>query len=155
MTEKKKQTDEKLDIEELKQKCKEYLSGWQRAQADYINLEKEMERKRAEWIKMANTDLLMELLPVYDNLKLAMRHIPADKKESDWVVGIEHIKNQFKKFLEDMGIEEIVPHSGDKFDLDVHEAVKAEQENNNKIKKVLKHGYKLNGRVLYPAKVIV
>jgi molecular chaperone GrpE len=118
-------------------------------------LEKEMERKRAEWIKMANTDLLMELLPVYDNLKLAMRHIPADKKESDWVVGIEHIKNQFKKFLEDMGIEEIVPHSGDKFDLDVHEAVKAEQENNNKIKKVLKHGYKLNGRVLYPAKVIV
>ena len=155
MTEQKKKKHKKLSYEELQQKCGEYLHGWQRAQADYINLEKETEKKRIEWIKMSNADLLAELLPVYDNLKLAVEHIPEDKKNFDWVVGIKHIKNQFKKFLDNMGIEEIVPKKGDKFDLDVHEAVKADKENGNKIKQVIKHGYKLNGRVLYPAKVII
>ena len=92
MKEQKKKKQPKLSYGELEQKCKEYLNGWQRAQADYINLQKEAEKKRAEWIKLANAGLLMELLPIYDNLKLAIEHIPQDKKKSEWVVGIEHIK---------------------------------------------------------------
>ena len=140
--------------EELEKKCVEYLNGWKRAQADYANLQKEIENKRAEWVKMANADLLHELLPIYDNLKLAIEHVSEDKRKSDWVVGVEHIKNQMAKFLEDMGVEEITPVKGDKFDIDVHEAVESD-EGGGKVKKVLKHGYKLNGRILYPAKVII
>lgn len=146
--------DKKASVGEMERKCHEYLSGWKRAQADYHNLEKQTEKKREEWIKMANSDLLMELLPIYDNLKLAIEHIPGENRKSDWVIGVQHIKNQMTKFLEDMEVEEITPLKGDRFDIEVHEAIKADK-GGDKIKEVLKHGYKLNGKVLYPAKVIV
>lgn len=149
MSDKKKQ--DKKSMDDLEKQCTEYLNGWKRAQADYINLEKETAKKRAEWVKMANADLLHELLPIYDNLKLAIEHMP---EESDWAMGVEHIKNQMSKFLENAGVEEIAPAKGDKFDLEVHEAVESDRQG-DKIKKVLKHGYKLNGKILYPARVII
>lgn len=158
---KQKKKDKNLSIDELQERCEDYLNGWRRAQADYRNLEHEMEKKRAEWVKMANADLIMEVLPIYDNLKLALKHIPEKHRKSDWVIGVEHIKNQFAKFLEDNGVEEIKTQ-GEEFNSDIHEAVKnhdAESNQrgtgNNIIKKEVKAGYKLNGKVLYAAKVIV
>ena len=175
----KKDKSSKLNIEELEQKCGEYLAGWQRAQADYDNLKKETDKAKTEWIKMANGDLLAEILPVYDNLKLAIVHIPEEQKKLDWVVGIEHIKNQLSNFLEQNGVEEIKT-VGEEFDPKVHEAVASHEsiktlkhESNkvdedetrlrqgfggrrdNIIKKEVRAGYKLHGKVLYSAKVIV
>ena len=111
----------KDQLAELEQKCAEYLSGWQRARADYVNLQKNTAEERAEWVKFANEDVLMEILPIYDHLKLAWVHIPDDQKKLVWVVGIEHIKNQFAKFLADQGIEEIKT-VGEKFNPEAHEA---------------------------------
>lgn len=165
-----KQTDQQI-IEELRAKCDEYLNGWKRAQADYHNLEREINQKKSEWIKMANADLLMQLLPIYDNLKLALKHVPTEHKKSDWVVGIEHIKNQLSKLLEDNGVEEIKT-VGEEFNPVWHEAVSMAEEGResqkdkkqkNKqwlsksglIKEEVRPGYKLNGKVLYPAKVVV
>ncbi len=156
--------DKKL-IEELRAKCEEYLNGWKRAQADYHNLEREIDQKKSEWIKMANADLLAQLLPIYDNLKLALKHVPEEQKKSDWVVGIEHIKNQLSKLLEENGIEEIKT-IGEKFNPELHEAVSVVKSDKHKketgqidkgglIKEEVRPGYKLNGKVLYPAKVIV
>lgn len=140
---------------DLAKQAEEYLKGWQRAQADYINLEKEIEAKRAGWIKMANGELLVELLPVYDNLKLAMKHIPDKDRKLDWVVGVAHIKNQMAKFLADQGVEEIKPKAGDKFDLELHEAVEKSGDEDDTVKKLVKAGYRLKGQVLAPAKVII
>ena len=156
--------DKKL-IEELRAKCEEYLNGWKRAQADYHNLEREISQRKSEWIKMANADLLIQLLPIYDNLKLALRHVPDEQKKSDWVIGIEHIKNQLNKLLEENGVEEIKT-VGEKFNPELHEAVSVAKSGKQKegvkqpdksglIKEEMRPGYKLNGKVLYPAKVVV
>ena len=108
-----------------------------------------------------NADILIQLLPVYDNLKLALKHAG---KRSDWVIGVEHVANQFRKVLEENGVEEIET-VGQEFDPEIHEAVKshntenyqqaAESERDNIIKKEIRAGYKLNGKVIFPAKVIV
>lgn len=166
---KKDKHSKKNDVVELQKKSAEYLNGWQRAQADYQNLQRETEIKKREWIQLANASLLEELLPIYDNYKLAMTHIPADQKKSDWIIGIIHIKNQLEKFLKDYGIEEIKT-VGEKFDVNLHEAVaeqptSSSQQSANKgkeveekediIKKEVRAGYKLHGKVIYPAKVII
>ncbi len=160
-----------LTEEKWQQKAEEYLNGWKRAQADYHNLQKEIEKKKIEWIKMANADLLISLLPVYDNLKLALKHMPKEEKHADWIIGIEHIKNQFRKVLADNGVEEIKT-VGLEFNPELHEVVASEEikkEGNSRnkvhsrnegkgkdiIKKEVRAGYMLNGKLLYPAKVII
>jgi len=143
---------------EFEKKCEEYLAGWQRAQADYVNLQKTTERERTEWLKFANQGLLTEILPIYDHLKLAMKHIPEEQKKESWVVGIENIKNQFAKFLSEVGVEEIKT-VGEKFNPEEHEAVSADNIEDDShqgiIKEELGGGYKLNDKVVYPARVTV
>lgn len=143
-----------------------HLNGWKRAKADYMNLKKNTEEARSEYIKYANSGLLEELFPIYDKMKDAIKYIPVGEKEDEdnkWFIGVEHIKNQLGKFLRDNGVEEIIPHEGDKFDYQIHEAVSGVPNENNKpkvergdmIKNVIEHGYKLNGRMLKPAIVEV
>ena len=90
--------------------------------------------------------------------------MPEELKNNDWVKGIEHIKNQMKEVLNFNGVEEIVPVIGENFNPGFHEAVENANNTNagtnnvnviNVIKEVLSDGYKLNGRVFKPAKVIV
>ncbi|OIO16592.1 nucleotide exchange factor GrpE [Candidatus Kuenenbacteria bacterium CG11_big_fil_rev_8_21_14_0_20_37_9] len=165
---KKKEETRSVTIEELKAKSDEYLAGWQRAKADYHNLEKEVGTQRQMWVKMANADLLIDILPIYNNLKLAVKHIPESQKKESWVVGVEHIKNQLKSFLDKNGIEEIEAKEGDSFDPELHDAIDAaltqaqpdtaiEPNKTNKqiIKQEIQAGYKLHGKVLHPARVIV
>lgn len=143
-------------FKKLEKQAEEYLNGWKRALADYENLKKQINKQQEEFSKFANLNLIMQIIPVYNNLKLALEHSNGD----DWAKGIQHIKNQFQQILEQNGVEEILPQIGDKFDINEHEAVLAVNSqqltvNNNKIKKIINCGYKLNGKVIVPAKVVV
>ncbi|MFH1192443.1 MAG: nucleotide exchange factor GrpE [bacterium] len=158
------------DLELLEKKNQEYLSGWQRAKADYLNLKKESEKKSQDLIKFANAGLIMEILPVLDNFKLAVQHIPEEHKKLDWVAGIMHIKNQLENILNNFGIEEIKT-VGEKFNPEFHEAVPAGTrgfdadsgrdamprvlEEEGVITKELRAGYTMNGKVIQAAKVVV
>jgi len=140
--------------------CDKYLAGWKRALADYENLKKQNQKEKEVFVKFANLNLIMHLIPVYENFKIAFEHLPSGMDGEEWVKGMEHIKNQFKKVLEDSGVEELVPQIGDGFNPELHEAVDQEsrsknKELSNKIKKVVSTGYKLHGKVFLPAKVIV
>jgi len=140
----------------LKAQNQEYLNGWKRAQADYQNLKKEKDRERAEFVKYANANLLMEILPVFDHFKSAFRQIPESEKESAWVVGFSYIKKQLFDFLTANGIEEIKT-VGEEFDHNLHEAVEFRESESQKeiILEEVKAGYKLNGKVIQAAKVVV
>ncbi len=155
---KQKKPKELSELELTKKKMQEYLDGWKRAKADYINLKKESEKRQLEIVKFANATLILELLPIYDNFKLAWHHIPEDKKENgDWVKGIEQIKKQFGDMLKKLGIEEIKT-VGEKFDPELHESVAKEKIEGTKpdiITKEVKGGYKLYDKVLEHAKVKV
>lgn len=143
------------NCDELKKECDEYKSGWQRALADYKNLQAEVEKRRGEWAKMSEAQILEEFIPVYDNFKKAFA---TDGKNADsWAQGIEYIKKQFADILKNHGVEEIKT-VGEKFDPNLHESVgdeKVEGKEHGEILKEISGGYMVGGKVLKVARVIV
>lgn len=132
-----------------------------RALADYQNLLKQTAKEKEEFARYANLNLIMEILPVIDNFKISVKHIPEDQKKGAWVQGIIYIKKQLLDILSANGIEEIKT-VGEKFNPEIHEAVednkKEDKKNKDKkdiIIKEISSGYKMNGKVIRAAKVIV
>ncbi len=153
----KKQRKLEKELVKIQEEAKKCLTGWQRAQADYQNLKKETEAQKKEWIKYAHDQLIVELLPVYDNFKMSLVHVPKDSTNSQWVVGLTHIKNQLQKVLEDNGVKEI-DTMNQIFDPEFHEAVEAVETDTHKpdtIIEEVKPGYTLHGKVIQVARVKV
>ncbi|MDD5039883.1 MAG: nucleotide exchange factor GrpE [Patescibacteria group bacterium] len=146
------------ELQKTQQRMEEYLDGWKRAKADYLNLKKESEKREKEIVQFANAGLILELMPIYDNFKLAWQHIPEEHRKNDtWLKGIEHIKRQFADLLKNLGIEEIKT-VGEKFDPEFHDAVAKEKREGavpGTIIEEVKGGYKLYDKVLEHAKVKV
>lgn len=122
-----------------------------RALADYQNLAKQTVRDKEDFVKFASLDLLQDLLPVYDHLKLALKGLSDEEKNSPWAVGVSHVLKQFKDVLTSKGIEEIET-LGKEFN---HETMEAVDGEGNMVEKEIMPGYKLNGRVIRPSKVTV
>lgn len=121
----------------------ELENNWKRALADYRNLEKRVVEEKEAIIKFANSILILKLLPTLDNLELTFEH---DKNK-----GTEMIIKEFKKTLQEEGVEEIEV-KGKKFDPELMEAVEGE---GNIVQDVLRKGYFLNEKVLRPTRVKV
>ncbi len=60
-------------VEELESKAQEYLNGWKRAKADYLNREREIEREKIDWVKFANLELILNLLPILDSFEASIK----------------------------------------------------------------------------------
>ncbi len=141
-------------------KCDEYLAGWKRAQADYQNLKKETEREKAEFAKYANERLLHELLPAIDQFGIAMQHVPSNDAEPktwlNWAQGVRAIQSLWEQMAKAVGLERI-PAQGS-FDPLLHDAVGEEEKEGQEpgtIVRVATDGWRLHGKVLRPAKVII
>lgn len=147
-------------LELCQQQAGEYLSGWQRAQADYQNLQKDTAKRISENIKYATEGLLMELLPMVDHFKYAFNGIPEAERDSSWLKGIEYIQTNFMKILEEHGLE-VIPTTGEQFNPELHEAleeVEADGGKNQKSGEIAEEvatGFKLNGKIIQCAKVKV
>lgn len=150
-----------IKLLENKNKSEEYLNNWKRAVADFENYKKRQLEAQKDFAKFANMDLIMQILPVIDNFHASTDHVPADQKENPWVVGIMHIQKQLEQVLKDNGVEEIKVKEGDEFDPNIHEAVKQEEgnkkkeESENVVKKIIQQGYKIDGKVIRAARVVV
>ena len=151
---------EKVEVEKEKKPRFEFLrevevasseQKYLRALADYQNLLKQSAKERTEFVKFALEDFLHDLLPVYDHLKLSLKGLSEEEGKSAWVEGVRHVLKQFKKTLENRGIEEIKTE-GEKFNHDEMEAIAGEGE---KVKSEVMPGYKLKGKVIRVPKVIV
>ncbi len=127
------------------------------ALADYQNLLKQSAKDRRDSILYANEALILELLPVYDNFKLSLKHSGGEGNEQ-WLVGIQHVIQQFKKALEDAGVKEIIT-DGQPFDPITMEAVENRPTSNEAqdemVAEELKGGYMLHDKVITPARVAV
>lgn len=158
----------KKELAETKAREAEYLNGWKRAKADYINLQKEKEKERKEIVEFANAALIAELLPVYSNLKKAVAHIDTlintnntnvSTNIKNWAEGVKLIKRQWSDIFKVVGIEEIKT-VGEKFNPEFHEAVKKSEEPKEEgkediIVEEVEPGYMFKGKVIYPAKVAI
>ncbi|PIP73885.1 MAG: nucleotide exchange factor GrpE [Candidatus Lloydbacteria bacterium CG22_combo_CG10-13_8_21_14_all_47_15] len=153
--------DEKIKKlrEELKA-CKverqEYLDGWQRARADFANARKEEEKRRGEFVQFAKEGILHQILPVVDSFDMAMRGEAWKKVDETWRKGVEYIHQQMVSILEDNGLVAIEAF-GKIFDPNEHssiESVSVETSGkDNVVLEVVQKGYRMNGKVIRPAKV--
>ncbi|MFH1744825.1 MAG: nucleotide exchange factor GrpE [bacterium] len=143
---------EKIKTEEIfKAEVKEASEKYLRALADYQNLLKRSAEEKTEFVKYANEELILAILPVYDNLKISMEHLDEEAKKSAWAEGVGYVIKQFEDVLKNFGVEKIKTEK-EKFDPEFMEAIDGEGD---KVKNEIKSGHKLNGRVIVPAKVVL
>ncbi len=152
----KKKKISELTEEELLTKVIEYRDLSQRLAADYQNLQKDTEKRMTEFRKYSNEQLVLELAPVLDYFNSAFAAVPEEELNSGWMLGIKHIKDHFIKVLNENNIE-IIETSNQTFDPELHEAVSEEDSQlpEDTIIKETQAGFKLQGRVIKPAKVVV
>ena len=143
----------KKDLEQQEAETQEYVSLSQRLQADFENFKKITEKKNKEIIKFANENLIIQILDCYEDFQRAL----ATENDKDLREGIELTYNKFKDILTKEGIEEI-PAKGEKFDINKHEALMVQEnediENGYVIEELMK-GYTYKDKVLKYSKVIV
>jgi molecular chaperone GrpE len=131
---------------------------YKRALADYQNLLKQTAKDKLDFAKYANENLIMEILPVYDNMKTSLVHSSENLDTNGWIDGVKYIIKQFKDVLANLSIEEIEA-IGKKFNHLTMEALNNEKTDDESlddmVAKEIKTGYKLNGKIISPAKVVV
>ena len=148
----------KIAIETFLIEKDEYEDMYKRALADYQNLLKQGAQEKQEFLKYANEQMIYELIPVFDNLKLAVKHADKDAQKNPWFAGVVHVTKQFEDVLSGVGLEELKAE-GLKFDHDTMEAMEKEETDNKKkddfVSSVMKSGYKLKDKVINHTKVVV
>lgn len=155
------ETAEVDDIEALKEalakektRAEANLAGWQRAQADFINYKRRSEQEKEEAIKFANSQLVLELLPILDDLERAFAAIPKHLTKLSWVDGIFLIERKLRSILEAQGLTPIKA-LGEPFDPSLHEATKQGKGKEGIVIEEVQKGYKFRDRVIRPSKVVV
>nr|WP_321256116.1 nucleotide exchange factor GrpE [uncultured Pseudodesulfovibrio sp.] len=130
-----------------------------RALADAENVKKRLFRENEEMKKYAGESVLADLLPVLDNLDLALAHTGnLDDACKNFVIGVDMTRKLFLDAVKGHGLEAVPVSVGSDFDPEVHEAVGTVQEPklaDNQIAQIVQGGYLLKGRLIRPAKVMV
>jgi molecular chaperone GrpE len=151
----------KSEADELKEKLlkcgqekEEYLAGWKRAKADFINYKKDELKRMDEIAKYANESLFDDLISALDNFDIGLRAL---EKAGPVERGVYMIRAQIEDILQKRGLVKISIQRGSKFDPAVAEAV-AEVESEDPAGVVVEEiapGYRLYDKIIRPAKVKV
>lgn len=133
----------------------EYLSGWQRAKADFANYKKDEMYRLQEVARYGNADLIRDLISVLDNFDLGLRAL---EKSGPVEKGVYLIRSQIEDILKKRGLEKVVIHPGDPFDPALMEAmteVPSEDKPPGAVVEEIEPGYRLHEKILRAARVIV
>lgn len=154
----KKLKSEKDKTEKLEQEKNDYIAHLQKERAEFENFRKRKQTEVNISFQNGAIDAVLKILPVVDNLDLALNNIPEDKKDDDYIKGIKNLSKMFLDTLASMGVTEI-DALGKPFDHNIHDAMmqveKEEGEEEGIIKQVLQKGYQKEDKVIRYAKVIV
>ena len=134
--------------------AQKYLGNWQRAEADFQNYKKRVEQERDENRRFASAALIMNTLPIMDDLERALMSVDAHLAGLTWLDGIRLIYRKLQLILENAGVSAIEVE-GQQFDPRYHEAVMHADGPEGKVLAEVQRGYKLHDRVLRPAMVVV
>lgn len=152
-----KKLKEKIDL--LEKEKQEYLDGWQRARADYANLQKTADEDKKRFKTLFAERFVEDLIPVIDSFHMAMGNKEAwEKVEPAWRSGVEYIYNQLLGALASHQVS-LFGDVGDTFDPARYEAVSEEHTDDtakdHTVAKVTQKGFLIDGTVLRPARVAV
>jgi molecular chaperone GrpE len=144
-------------LAEAEAKAQEYLDLAQRKQAEFENFRRRMNREVAQAEDRGVSRLAKELLPALDHLELALQAAEQHAGGEEWVDGIRLVQEEVLGALGRLGIEVYAP-VGEPFDPNEHEAMAqmpADGIDSGNVAQVYQAGYRLNGAVLRPARVVV
>jgi molecular chaperone GrpE len=155
-------------LKKCQEEKQEYLTGWQREKADFINFKRRYEEQAGEWLRISQASLIHDILPIVDAFEATKKNQESRIKPASPVIASQLSKNQesdgilaigaqLAKILEKYGLEEIKA-VGEKFNPEFHEAVESAETaggEEGKIMEEMQKGYLLNGKVLRTSKVKV
>lgn len=156
--------DYQKKIQSLKEKLnkcqsekEEYLAGWQRAQADFINFKKQNESIFTQAKESSTISMVESLLPILDSFDMALAG-NFDDSFKKWLTGFEYVHQQFKRVLEEQGVVEINPLN-QPFSPEEHEAIEEipteDEAQDHTVAQVILKGYKTSSRIIRAASVKV
>jgi len=141
--------DSKNELEKLQKEKDEYLNGWKRAKADFINYQKDETKRFEEMVNYSREMVIGDLVSVLDSFELALRAEPNND-------GLQRIKIQLEDSLKKYGLEKIKVSPGDPLDTNIHESIgeiEVKDMESGKIAAEVSSGYKLKNKVIRPARV--
>lgn len=152
---KRSKNDKQLD--ELKEKNEELNDKYLRLFSEFDNYRKRTAKEKIELSKTASESIMVDLLPILDDFERALQTMENKETDANYE-GVLLIYNKFKRTLEQKGLEEINAKDA-VFDTDEHEALTnvpvADESQKGKVLDVIQKGYKLNGKVIRYARVVV
>jgi molecular chaperone GrpE len=162
------QVERDLDeLAEAKRERDEYLELARRTKADFENYRKRVAKETSEALARGKADLARQLLPALDNLGRALAAGEDDARARDSATrlgehpallqGVAMVRDELHSRLEGAGVESFDP-TGEKFDPQLHEALSTRPDEGTKpgvVLETVEKGYRLNGQVLRPARVVV
>ncbi|MDP3725050.1 MAG: nucleotide exchange factor GrpE [Nanoarchaeota archaeon] len=149
------QNNGKEELEGARKERDEYLDGWKRAKADFINYKKEEEERLRKTLDFQRMMFAEELIRMLENFQLGLKAWKGTPPEK---TGMELIRNQLQDMLKRYGVESMKVGIGTPFNPATSECVEMveghEGESGNVVEEA-ENGYMMNGKVIKPAKVKV
>lgn len=141
----------------LQKQVGQLTEALQRERADATNIRNRAQEEKAQLRSYVKIQVIEELLPVIDNLELAMAHEPAEIADHTWVKGVVQIAKQLEAKFGDVGITKIQAKPGTEFNPELHDAVSMEDGEGEKevITEELRSGWMVEGSVVRPSMVKV
>lgn len=154
----------RVALAEARQEIDRQIDAVQRGKADLANARRRHDEDRLNIQQQANSRLLVQLLPIVDELDLAVNHLqngnlaaPDASASESWAQGVLLIQRKLAGFLESQGVARIEA-LGEPFNPELHEAVgmaQIQDAESGHVVEVLRQGYRLHDRVVQVAQVVV
>lgn len=145
------------DVALLQQQVADLTEALQRERADATNIRRRHDEQMANLKSVIKATVVRDLLPVIDNFERALKHVPGDLKDNDYIKGVQGVVKQFEKTLADLGVQRIKT-VGEPFDPKWHEAISMDEDSEGATEVVseeLQSGYAIGDEVIRHAMVRV
>lgn len=150
--------DKKEKTEELEKKIEELTNDLIRTRADFENYRKRVESEKEQAKVVAKSAIISKLLPIIDDIELAISYAPENLKDNPWVKGVNKLSLKLETSLSNLGVKTIDAKSNTTFDPKLHDAISMDDSSEGEeeiILEELRKGYLYNDAVIRPSMVKV
>lgn len=150
--------DKKEKAEELEKKIEELTNDLIRTRADFENYRKRVESEKEQAKVVAKSAIISKLLPIIDDIELAISYAPESLKDNPWVKGVNKLSLKLETSLSNLGVKAIDAKNNTTFDPKLHDAISMDNSSEGEeeiILEELRKGYLYNDAVIRPSMVKV
>ena len=149
-------TEYKEELHGKEEEIKNFKDQINRLRAEFLEYKKALKRESDVILNSKTETMILKIIDILDHFNIALSH--SDNVDKNFVIGMKMIYKNLESILENQKVEKIVPEIGKPFDpfmTEVTETVSTDEYDDMSVIKIRDIGYKLNGKILKPAKVDV